>query len=144
MHLFQGERKSKDEYESPEVMFGMDVRPESLPQNIAEKARELWQSGQHRESLSLLYRGALVRLINNDKVKLQNSHTEGDVLRHAASKLNESKQNYLKSLTTQWQLIAYAHRSPSEFDMQNLFDHWISDFANETEINYSDKGEENE
>ncbi len=132
MHLFQGERKSKDEYESPEVMFGMDVRPESLPTNIVDEARNLWQSGEHRESLSLLYRGALVRLINQEKVKLQNSHTEGDVLRFSAKKLDDTKQNYLKSLTTQWQLIAYAHRSPSEADMQILFEHWSSDFDTET------------
>lgn len=144
LHLFQGERKKKDDYESPEVMFGMDVRPESLPQNIAQEARDLWQSGQHRESLSLLYRGALVRLINNDSVKLQNSHTEGDVLRHSALKLSETKQSYLKSLTTQWQLIAYAHRSPAESDMQNLFDHWVSDFAVDTENSQSVDGDENE
>jgi hypothetical protein len=132
MYLFQSKRKSKDQYQSPEVMFGMDVRPESLPENIVDEARKLWQSGQHRESLSLLYRGALVRLINQEKVKLQNSHTEGDVLKHAALKLNKTKQSYLKSLTTQWQLIAYAHRSPSESNMQMLFDCWTSDFAFET------------
>jgi len=144
LHLFQGKRKKKEEYESPDIMFGMDVRPESLPQNIAEEARSLWQSGQHRESLSLLYRGALVRLINRDKVKLQNSHTEGDVLLHSALKLNETKQGYLKLLTTQWQLIAYAHRSPAELDMQTLFDHWESDFAIDIETDQSNNGEDDE
>ncbi len=132
MYLFQGKRKSKDEYQSPEIMFGMDVRPESLPENIVDEARKLWQSEQHRESLSLLYRGALIRLINQEKVRLQNSHTEGDVLKYAALKLDEIKQSYLKLLTTQWQLIAYAHRSPNESDMQMLFDHWTSDFAFDT------------
>ena len=129
MYLFQGQRKSQDEYQAPEIMFGMDVRPESLPENIVDEARNLWQSEQHREALSLLYRGALIRLINQEKVKLQNSHTEGDVLKHASLKLNETKHDYLKLLTTQWQLIAYAHRSPSEPDMQTLFDRWSSDFA---------------
>ncbi|MCF6193762.1 MAG: hypothetical protein L3J46_05445 [Kangiellaceae bacterium] len=132
MYLFQGKRKSKDEYESPEVMFGMDIRPESLPENIAVEAQKLWQSGQHRESLSLLYRGALVHLINKEKIKLQNSHTEGDVVRVATKKLDETKQIYLKSLTTQWQLIAYAHRSPSEGDMKTLFDRWSRDFDIDT------------
>jgi len=129
MYLFQGKRDSTDEYQSPDVMFGMDVRPESLPSNIIDEARKLWQSKQHREALSLLYRGALVRLINQEKVKLQNSHTEGDVLKLASLTLNNSKQGYLKSLTTQWQLIAYAHRSPNESDMKMLFDRWTSDFA---------------
>ena len=143
MYLFQDERKSKDEYQSPDIMFGMDVRPESLPENIVDEARKLWQSEQHREALSLLYRGALIRLINQEKVKLQNSHTEGDVLKHASLKLSESKQSYLKSLTTQWQLIAYAHRSPNESNMQTLFDLWASDFAVET-TETTDQGESDE
>lgn len=144
MYLFQGKRKSKDEYQSPEVMFGMDVRPESLPQNIVDEARNLWQSEQHREALSLLYRGALIRLINQEKVKLQNSHTEGDVLKHASLKLNDTKQGYLKSLTAQWQLIAYAHRSPSESDMQILFDRWAIDFAFDTNEKTTKQGERDE
>jgi flagellar biosynthesis/type III secretory pathway chaperone len=97
-----------------------------------DEARKLWQSGEHREALSLLYRGALVRLINQEKVKLQNSHTEGDVLRFSAKKLDEKKQSYLKYLTTQWQLIAYAHRSPSDTDMQMIFERWSNDFDVDT------------
>ena len=122
--------KKKSDYESPEVMFGMDVRPESLPNDIPGEAQALWQKGQQRESLSLLYRGALVQLINKESVQLQNSFTEGDVLRHAKNKLSDMKQAYLVRLTQQWRLIAYAHRNPSEEDMQILFNGWHSDFAN--------------
>ena len=142
MYLFQGKRKSKDDYEAPEVMFGMDVRPDSLPANIVDEARTLWKTEQHREALSLLYRGALVRLINIEKVKLQNSHTEGDVLKVSALILSKTKQSYLKLLTTQWQLVAYAHRSPNEDDMNTLFDHWSTDFDIDNTLN--DNGEPNE
>ncbi len=144
IHLFQGKRKIKEEYQSPDVMFGMDVRPESLPENIIDEARKLWQSEQHREALSLLYRGALIRLINQEKVKLQNSHTEGDVLKHASLKLNDKKQTYLKSLTIQWQLIAYAHRLPNETKMQELFSHWTTDFAFDTNGEVTQQGEPDE
>lgn len=129
LYLFQGGRKTKDHYEAPEVMFGMDIRAKSLPDDIIGEAQKLWQAGQHREALSLLYRGALIRLINQEKVKLEDSYTEGDVLRHANKQLTAGKQSYLKSLTTQWKLIAYAHRAPAESDMQQLFTHWKSDFA---------------
>lgn len=129
LYLFQGGRKIKEEYEAPEVMFGMDVRAKSLPDDIIGEAQKLWQAGQHREALSLLYRGALIRLINQEEVKLEDSYTEGDVLRHANKHLSTSKQSYLKMLTTQWKLIAYAHRAPAESDMQQLFTHWNSDFA---------------
>jgi len=54
--LFQTSQHTKDDYEAPEIMFGMDVRPESLPEDIISDARQKWQQGEHRDSLSLLYR----------------------------------------------------------------------------------------
>ena len=132
LHLFQGNTKTEDEYQPPEIMFGMDVRPDSLPKDIVGEAQGLWQSGKHRESLSLLYRGALVHLINQEKVQLQNSDTEGDVLKHAAKRINTSKQDYLQQLTRQWQAIAYAHRKPDEAmqkSMSSLFTQWHSVFV---------------
>lgn len=132
LFLFEGTSKKKEEYQPPEVMFGMDVRKESLPEDIISKVRQLWQDNQPREALSLLYRGALVRLINQEQVKLQDSYTEGDVLRHANTQLISIKQRYLKKLTAQWKLIAYAHRTPDESDMQHLFENWYSDFATDS------------
>jgi len=133
--LFQTSQHSKDDYEAPEVMFGMDVRPESLPDDIIAEARQKWQQGDHRDSLSLLYRGALVRLINEEKVKLKDSHTEGDVLKQASTIISTEKQSYLQTLTVQWQRIAYAHRTPDDemnSTMNTLFDSWATRFAVKT------------
>lgn len=129
LHLFQGRQHITEDYQAPEIMFGMDVRPDSLPDDIISEARKLWQKNDHRGALSLLYRGALIQLINQEKVKLEDSHTEGDVLKHAANILSESKQSYLETLTLQWQTIAYAHRVPDSEIMQNLFDSWDIKFA---------------
>ena len=149
LYLFQGGKKKKeDEYIAPEVMFGMDVRPESLPEDIIANSKQLWDQGKHREALSLLYRGALVRLINQEHIQLQNSHTEGDVLKHSALKLNSGvnleKLDYLKTLTNQWRTIAYAHRTPDEALMQGLFSNWHSKFAVNTPSTEDSEGGENE
>lgn len=130
--LFQTSQHSKDDYEAPEIMFGMDVRPESLPEDIIAEARQKWQQGDHRDALSLLYRGALVRLINEEKVKLKDSHTEGDVLKQSSNIISTEKHSYLQSLTAQWQRIAYAHRTPDDemnSTMNHLFDSWATRFA---------------
>ncbi len=132
LHLFQGSSRKKESYTAPDIMFGMDVRPESLPDDIIASARKLWRENKHRESLSLLYRGALAQLINQENVQLQDSFTEGDVLKHAAKKITPQKQSYLKLLTRQWRYIAYAHRRPDdamENAMQTLFNRWASDFT---------------
>ncbi|MCK5813698.1 MAG: hypothetical protein KAH03_05545 [Cocleimonas sp.] len=129
LHLFSSKKTDEESYQAPEILFGMDVREASLPDDIIAEAKLLWQQKKARESLSLLYRGALVRLINQEKILLENSHTEGDILKLSQHSLANNQQQYLGQLTSQWQLIAYAHRIPMDDAMEWLFIHWKSDFA---------------
>ena len=140
--LFQTSQHTKDDYEAPEIMFGMDVRPDSLPEDIISEARQKWQQGDHRDSLSLLYRGALVRLINEEKIKLKDSHTEGDVLKQSSNSITPEKLSYLQTLTIQWQRIAYAHRTPDDEmnnTMHTLFDSWATRFAIKSNTDQQDQ-----
>jgi hypothetical protein len=121
--------KQEDEYQAPDILFGMDIRPESLPDNIPEEAKKRWDAGNKREALSLLYRGALMRLVKHEDVPLDSSHTEGDVLRIATPRLQLSQNQYLKLLTKTWQELAYAHRQPEEKSMQILLQHWQAHFV---------------
>lgn len=126
------ESKPKAEaLEQPDILFGMDVRSDSLPDDVLETARSLWQDGEAREAMSLLYRSSLIQLINREQLQLKHSHTEGDILKLSQSKLAITRQQYFQQLTKQWVQIAYAHQAPSEIQMQHLFDHWESDFAND-------------
>lgn len=132
LHLFSPKNTEEESYQAPEILFGMDVREASLPDDIIAEAKQLWQQKKARESLSLLYRGALVRLINQEKVPLENSHTEGDILKLSQKSLADKQHQYLAQLTSQWQLIAYAHRIPMEESMDWLFSHWQSDFNHQS------------
>ncbi|RVU83996.1 hypothetical protein EOL70_14410 [Leucothrix sargassi] len=123
-------RESKqDSVKSPDILFGMDVRQASLPDDIPKAAQALWEDGKHREALSLLYRGALVKLINDDHLALEHHHTEGDILALSRRELSTSRYEYLQQLTNHWVTIAYAHKVPSNEEMQALLTHWHSDFA---------------
>lgn len=99
-------------YQPPAQLFGLDIRPESLPANIAEAAIQLWHAGDTRGALSLLYRGALSRLATRDGVALKASDTEGDCLRAAARALDPVNSGYFARLTSAWQMAAYAGRAP--------------------------------
>jgi hypothetical protein len=114
---------------APEVLFGMDVRSDSLPDDLISAARQLWESGKARDALSLLYRGALVHLINQEQLELKHSHTEGDILSLSQLQLSETKQDFFGQLTRHWVRIAYAHQPPQDADMLYLLDHWTTDFA---------------
>lgn len=130
LSLFQVEAKAKTKKTIPDVLFGMDIRPDSLPDDIPAAASAFWQQGKHREALSLLYRGALMRLVTQDQILLEDSHTEGDVLKLSRKVLHRQREQYLEKLTHVWRRAAYAHRFPDETEAQYLFQHWYQDFAN--------------
>ncbi len=125
---FQLRPREKDK-PVPTTLFGMDIQPDSLPDDIAAESRRLWQQGQHRQALSLLYRGSLSRLVNDHLLELDDSMTEGDVLNCARrASLPNDLLSFLQQLTLAWQTIAYAHRQPAEDNVDSLLDNWPSHF----------------
>ncbi|PIE00757.1 MAG: hypothetical protein CSA79_02395 [Thiothrix nivea] len=110
--------------EKPDVLFGMDIRPESLPDDIAAAARRHWQQGEHRAALSLLYRGALMQLTRHDALTIADSHTEGDILQLARPVLPAPRFVWLREMTAAWRSVAYAHRLPADATAEQLFNGW--------------------
>ena len=75
----------------------------ALPADLAAVAQALWDRGDTRGALALLYRGALARL------ELGDDATERECLR-AAARLPQAA--YLTELLRAWQAAAYAGRAP--------------------------------
>ncbi len=113
----------------PTVVSGLDIRPASLPADVAAEARRLWLLGDYREALSLAYRGALSALVHRYGVDLHHSATEGDVLIAAVGHLDASGQDCLGVLTGLWQRQAYAHRRPDEAAVLGMLARWDAHFA---------------
>lgn len=131
--VFQRKSSKNKAFNAPDILFGMDIRPESLPRDIPATAKQLWDTGKHREALSLLYRGALMHLVQYANIPLDQSHTEGDVLTISQQSLKKHINNntvhlYLKNLTQAWQTIAYAHRLPNDKLINELITHWQTEF----------------
>lgn len=108
--------KPAPRYQPPAQLFGLDIRPESLPDNIAEAALKLWQTGDALGALSLLYRGALSRLAQHEHVTLKASDTEGDCLQVVKRTQAQATSAYFAQLTSAWQTVAYAGRAPQAAD----------------------------
>ena len=124
LELLKPLKTKRKTIEQPEVLFGLDIRPESLPADIAAAARQNWEAGNAREALSLLYRGALMLLTREQDLNILDSHTEGDVLQLSRQKLSGLPLDYLHTLTRHWQYMAYAHRQPSSAEMEHLLTQW--------------------
>ena len=89
---------------APSFVRDLDIRPESLPADIGAAARQLWDSGEHRPALALLYRGLLSRLVHVHMVPIKDSSTEGDCLALANRHLkDEERKVYVASLVRLWQ-----------------------------------------
>lgn len=108
----------------PETLFGMDIAPERLPDDLASEAERLYQE-QPRQALSLLYRGLLSRLAHDYRVPLNSAHTEGEVLNLAKEQLDQDAlKRYAASLTFQWQRLAYGHQLPDRQTCEKLCSDW--------------------
>jgi len=91
----------------------LDVRPESLPDDVGAAAWALWQAGKVHEALSLLYRGALSRLIHRFRVPITASATEGECLDLARGRLEPGALRYVTQVVRAWEASTYGGRALS-------------------------------
>ncbi len=108
---------------TPSQLFGLDLTPQSLPDDIASSAERLWQE-QPREALGLLYRALLSRLVHDYQLPLKSAHTEGEVLQLIQQLDQQALSRFSSQLTRYWQNLAYGHRLPPEPLRQVLCDDW--------------------
>ena len=107
----------------PEALAGLDIRPESLPPDVAGEALILFHTGDARGALALLYRGALAALVHGHRLEIAASATEGDCLR-AASALGEDLNSGFGELTAAWMRVAYLGEGPGGAAMERLCERW--------------------
>jgi hypothetical protein len=104
------EEQEHDAFVAPTHVRELDIRPESLPDDIGAAARALWDRGQHRASLALLYRGLLSRLAHVHRAPIRDSTTEGDCIELASHHLAPAARGYVMRLVRTWQVMVYAQQ----------------------------------
>jgi len=119
-----GEREPQ---EAPTQLFGLDIRPAALPRDIPTAALALWDDGDPRAALSLLYRGALAHLVHRLRAPLGPGATEGDCLDVAREALTSGAWDYFARLTRTWLGLAYGGRSAQAGD-RDLCAEWGGHF----------------
>jgi hypothetical protein len=110
-----------DAFVAPTHVRDLDIRPESLPSDIGGAARQLWDRGDHRAALALLYRGMLSRLAHVHRVPIRDSSTDGDCVALAAKQLPE-RAAYVVRLVRAWQRVGYGHERVDSAMVHGLCD----------------------
>lgn len=112
----------------PTHVQALDIRPLSLPADIGAAALAHWRAGRSTAALSLLYRGALSRLVHEHAVPIRGSSTEGDCLRLARPRLDDGRHAYLQALVDAWRRTVYAGRPAADAEGRALCEqfrrHW--------------------
>jgi hypothetical protein len=107
---------------APTHVRDLDIRPETLPSDIGAAARRLWDDGEQRAALALLYRGLLSRLAHVHRVPIRDSSTEGDCLALAARHLTQRRRDYASSLVKVWQRAVYGREDVQTVTIHSLCD----------------------
>ena len=126
-HMWMG--SAKDRVKPPNFLFGLDVRPDSLPEDVVSAALQELAKGNTPGTLSLLYRAALVSLIHRSQLEFRAGHTEDDCLRLVLAAVDANCSGYFAELLDAWKLTAYAHEYPPEPVLEALCHRWGSFFS---------------
>jgi hypothetical protein len=116
---------------APQMVFGLDVRPEALPANLAQLAAEA-AAIDPRLALSLLYRGALVTLIHRDRMRIEHGDTEADCVRRVQATRPHETSAYFVRLVAAWSQCAYGNRPPPSSHIAELCMQWPQHFNAES------------
>ena len=101
-------------------MRDLDIRPESLPDDVGAAALALWERGEQRAALALLYRGTLSRLVHVHTVPIRASSTEGECLALAKQRVPAEAVSYTTQLVETWTGAVYGARTPASGVVQAL------------------------
>ncbi len=98
---------------------GLDIRPESLPDDVPSQVLMLWRKGELRQALALLYRATISHLVHDDHLEINVGATEGDCSRLAeraarSNLLAAGRLSAMLLVTDLWLRAAYADRWPDE------------------------------
>ncbi len=105
-----------------QTLFALEVNNQSLPDDLIASAQSLWSSDQ-RAALSLLYRGFLNYLLQQQTLPLTAAHTENEVLAMTDA-LDPKLQLYGQQLTQYWINLAWGHRLPAHSQFVQLCQQW--------------------
>jgi hypothetical protein len=110
---------------APSHVRDLDIRPESLPDDVGAAALALWERGEQRAALALLYRATLSRLVHVHEVPIRASSTEGECVALAKQRVRANTASYAARLVGTWTAAVYGGETPATGVVQAL----CADFA---------------
>ncbi|MEM8814214.1 MAG: DUF4129 domain-containing protein [Pseudomonadota bacterium] len=106
-----------------------EVSADVLPDDVPGTVRALWQQGEEREALSLLYRASVYALVDRHGVRLPVSATEGACLAAVAKQTDQRRSHFFRRIVDAWVLLAYGARRPAADEVERLCAAWPQQYG---------------
>lgn len=114
----------------PQVeLFGLDLDPTKLPDDVIAAARNRFDAGDATGALSLIYRAVLVLLINGRGLSIPTSATEGDCLGLVRTIDEPDLVADFSALNEAWVLSRYARTPVASGRFTELCQRWAPRLA---------------
>jgi len=102
---------------------------QDLPTDVVAAAERLLASGQRRQALSVLFRGALRSVMDEHDLKIASGATETDCQKSVAAVASPEQTNTFSKLLGVWQKEAYANQPQEEASIRTLITDWKNAFS---------------
>lgn len=116
----------------PDVLLGVEISPDTLPDDVAQSALQLWRHGDERQALSLLFRASLVKLFLDSNINLSNGLTEQECIATVKNTVANDLSSYFENITNSWIKMAYGHVKPGQDEFSYLCTQWDGYFKDDT------------
>jgi hypothetical protein len=111
------------------TLFGLDLDPRSLPEDVVAAARDCFARGAAVEALSLLYRGALLHLTERRGLWIPDSATELECVRLVSDRETDEAARVFGDLTDIWVHARYAGQPPGPARFEDLCGRFLPVFG---------------
>lgn len=126
---YRAQYASPRRQDSPPGPAAFDLRPASLPSDVAAAARAALAAGNAGEALSLLYRGALFAMIQGQQMDFLAADTEEDCLLRVAGRLDATAERCFGDIVGAWQRVAYGWLPLGAGQVEQLVTGWQACFG---------------
>jgi len=111
------------------VLASGELTAESLPDDIPAAVTSLWQAGERREALSLLYRGTVFAVVDQHGVRVPDSATEDACVAAVNEQGSVPVAGFFAAVVAAWVWCAYGKHQPADEAVAALCNDWPRHFG---------------
>jgi len=119
-----GRRQKKPRTATRVILSSGELVAESLPDDVPAEVMRLWNAGEKRQALSLLYRSCVFAAVTQHGVRLPPSATEGVCVAAIGQQTDMAQAEYFRQVVSAWIRCAYGYLEPDDNAMLPLCKEW--------------------